>query len=226
MTKKRTTRKAKKSGGKSRARAGPVEVAQRQRHLSLLERVRQGRALTSKELAELDGYESAGKVRERPGESSMQLDIAAVEVVIGQKAAARFAGVTDRTIRRWERAGMPVGQRGDSRVYYKSILKQYADNEGPIDKLAAREREAVVRRKEMAALREQRMLEQVEGAFIPAEQYTAENVRKVAACRRALAASERKIQTQWPRLSKGNGWAAQQWLKAEHKAAIEKLVKE
>jgi len=49
------------------------------------------------------------------------------ELVKSQRLAGRYAGVSERTVRRWVKAGMPRTEAGQ---YFKAMLDVYKSNEG------------------------------------------------------------------------------------------------
>ena len=53
--------------------------------------------------------------------------LADAEIIKTQKEAAKYAKVSERTIRRWVTAGMPRTETGH---YIKAMLDFYRDNEG------------------------------------------------------------------------------------------------
>mgnify|MGYP001378561060 CR=1 FL=1 len=98
-----------------------VAVAEKQRHLKLLESVRGGQALSPGELEELRKFEeNSGNTHDASRNTHTGL-------IRDQKKAAKYAGVSDRTIRRWVKEKMPVTAEGWYIKHYLDIWKQ---NEG------------------------------------------------------------------------------------------------
>ena len=102
-----------------------VETAKQQRHLYLLQRVKAQKKLSAAELEELAEYEAMAKAKGKNKKKS-RLDYAASqadaddtgEVLATQAEAAKYAGVSKRTIRNWVQAGMPqAGTKGYLKLY-------------------------------------------------------------------------------------------------------------
>ena len=82
-----------------RKKVDVVEMAQKKRHLALLEKVQQGKSLSSSELAELKRFE--GKT-----------DLSATSVTSLEQVSAAF-DVSLRTVQRWVAQGMPRKENGE-----------------------------------------------------------------------------------------------------------------
>ena len=52
------------------------------------------------------------------------------DIIVGQKAAAGFLGVDQKTIQRWQKKGLPFELRARTKIYRKSDLSLFRDSEG------------------------------------------------------------------------------------------------
>ena len=140
-----------------------------------------------------------------------------------QTAAAAYAGVSRRTIRRWiHERNMPTVIL-DGKVYYaKSILdafKRNNDNERPLDLSRKETAEAEFRetRTQLAKLE----LAIRQGKYIARDEMEEQNVRKVVVLRRTLVGLGRKLA---PRLVGKKESAIRQMIDDEIKRAISKFA--
>ncbi|MFA6636721.1 MAG: hypothetical protein WCV56_06435 [Candidatus Omnitrophota bacterium] len=78
-----------------------VEMAQKKRHLALLEKVQQGKALSGAEMKDLRGFEE-----------KTESSAASVSVTSLERVAAAF-DVSLRTVQRWVAQGMPQKEGGE-----------------------------------------------------------------------------------------------------------------
>lgn len=102
-----------------------VEIAKKQRHLYLLQRVKGQKKLSAAELEELAEYEQMAKAGKQKSEVRNQKSESGADFTT-QKAAAAWAGVDVRTVQRWKKAGMPVIDLGAGRVgYTKAMLTKF-----------------------------------------------------------------------------------------------------
>jgi len=163
-----------------------VQLAHKQRHLQLLEKVKGGVSLTKPELQELESYEQAGK----PGPQKNQRAANSQELRT-QKQAARYAKVDERTIRRWAKRGMPRPPDGG---YQKWILDFYKQNEGQ-GPTGDRQRElkAQADLKETKAKLAQIELDIATGKLVAVEQIEQERIRRILVVKRALLGMGRKL---------------------------------
>lgn len=158
--------------------ADAVTVAQKRRHLHLLEKLRNGKALTAAEMTELKKLED----KKKPGQPKGTME--ADQLVRTQAEAARYVGVSERTIRRWIKNGMA---RTADKYYIKSVLEVYKQNEG--DKPSeARERkqEAEARLKEVNANLAEVKLTNIQGGFVRAEEVRKTDIEKILVLKRSL----------------------------------------
>ena len=178
-----------------------IEIAEKQRHLYLLTKVKNNRHLSPAELNELKKLESKTKKTKKRATSDKRRatsKIAADQIVKGQKAAAAYAGVSVRTIRNWKAEGMPVAADGG---YIKGFLDFYRKNEGqqPTEErkagLAADADYKTIRAKLLAI-----ELDVKQGRLIPAEEIEAGRVNRIITVKRALLGLGRKLAPQLARI--------------------------
>lgn len=183
-----------------------VEIAQKQRHLHLLTRIRNNRPLSRAELAELNEFENqmSGKKTTGPQEKNNgratkkdnKAEVAA-EIVETQEAAALYVGRNARTIRRWEKEGMFTAVKNGRKVYVKSQLKLFAENEGKKPtKARSRRDEGEASLKETRAELAKLELHEKQGRFILKEESERVNIQKILAVKRALLGQGRKLALQ------------------------------
>lgn len=103
-----------------------VTLAEKQRLRLLLTKVKNDESLTKSELNELKLLESK-YTSPSTGKSREKVAFAKDEVVETQVGAAQYAGVSERTIRRWVKSGM---MRTERKFYIKSQLDIFKLNEG------------------------------------------------------------------------------------------------
>ena len=97
----------------------------------MLEKIKNNQPLTKAELEELTEKEKKNKQRKgakkpRSGDKDSPL----AGGLNSQKAAAKYAKVNTRTIRRWVQAGMPTGKLDGKTIYIAEMLDFYKLNEG------------------------------------------------------------------------------------------------
>ena len=116
------------------------------------------------------------------------------QVVLGQKAAAAYAGVSVRTIRNWKAAGMPVAEGGG---YIKGMLDFYRKNEG-LQPTAERKAglAADADYKTVRAKLLQMELDVKQGRLLAADEIEAGRVNRILAVKRALLGLGRKLAPQ------------------------------
>ena len=176
-----------------------VEIAEKQRHLYLLTKVKNNRHLSPAELNELKKLESkTKKTKKRATSDKRRTTIMADQIVKGQKLAAAYAGVSVRTIRNWKSDGMPVAADGG---YIKGFLDFYKKNEGrqPTEErkagLAADADYKTIRAKLLAI-----ELDVKQGRLIPADEIEAGRINRIITVKRALLGLGRKLAPQLARI--------------------------
>jgi len=202
-----------------------VEIAEKQRHLYLLERVKNNKTLSKGELDELAELEKKqqkstkrGKARTCPERSRR---IAAEQIIKTQKEAAQYASVNTRTIRRWIKNGMPRTEQG---FYIKGMLDFYKKNEGTApDEDRLRQQKAEASLKETKSQLAELELKFKQGEFLNRADYEKQQVAKVIAVKRALLGMGRKLA---PRLAKlRNTRKVQAIINEEVRNIIERFAK-
>jgi len=167
-----------------------VEIAEKQRHLYLLGKVRNNQPLTKGELDELAGYEKKTSVKNKAGRKSKDR-IADDRIIKTQKDAAEYAGVDPRTVRRWVKNKMPRTEEG---WYIKSMLDYFKEHDGQrVTESKERHKEAEADLKSYKAQLAELELAEKQGQFLLAADVREENVRKVVTLKRALLGLGRKV---------------------------------
>lgn len=165
-----------------------IDVAVKQRHKALLTKIRNGQALTPREIEELRRYESPAAADEQaPPENA----------ITTQAEAAAYCGVSTRTLRTWEKEyalrdanGRYIVDRLDERIAARSI------DDNP---LKTRILTADAEHKEVRAELGRIQLAIKRGELVPAETIAAERIERIGETRRVLLAMIRKL----PPLLKG-----------------------
>ncbi|HIJ70675.1 MAG TPA: hypothetical protein HPP87_04840 [Planctomycetes bacterium] len=185
--------KKKRKNGEAGQKQDPVEIARKQRHIQLLDKVRQGRALGKAEIAELAELEAASQTA-----AGVPAKLDPADVCRSQVEAAAFTGVTQRTIRRWKAEGMPVTKYGH---YPKYILIEWAargkDGAGEAESDKARLRRAEADLKEVKAQHAKLLLEIEQGEWVRREEVETKWVEMTLAFKRALLGAGRKLAGKW-----------------------------
>ena len=125
--------------------------------------------------------------------------IASDHIVVGQKAAAEYAGVSVRTIRYWKAAGMPVAEGGG---YIKGMLDFYKKNEGlqpTEEKKQALSADADYKTTRARLL--QMELDVKQGKLLPADDIAAGRVARILTVKRALLGLGRQLAPQLAKLT-------------------------
>jgi phage terminase Nu1 subunit (DNA packaging protein) len=114
------------------------------------------------------------------------------ELVKTQRLAGRYAGVSERTIRRWVEAGMP---RTGAGYYFRAMLDVYKTNEGSQPTRAKkRKEEASAEKTEWQAAKLKRELEIEQGKLVRIDdEYLRNEVRRHMAVNRSLNGLSRKV---------------------------------
>lgn len=111
-----------------------------------------------------------------------------------QKAAAKYAKVNTRTIRRWVANGMPTGKLKGKTIYIAEMLDFYKESEGnqgsPDRK---REQKAQADYKTTKATLLELELKIKQGELIEREQIERENIRKILTVKRGIFGMVRKV---------------------------------
>jgi len=180
----------------------PVEVAIKQRHLYLLSKIKTSQPLNKKEIEELTELEHRSKkqMTRSPGQGIQDSggDLAAEQIITTQKEAAKYAGVSTRTIRRWTNAGM---SRTEAGCYIKSMLDFYRAHEGSAPtKDKERQQTADADAKEVKAKLLAMELELKQGQLVHRDEMERENIRKIITVKRALLGQGRKLASRLARL--------------------------
>ena len=174
-----------------------MEIAEKQRHIHLLDKVRNNRALTKKELEELAGLEEKNKkkkAKKTNGKNARAAEIAAAELISTQKDAANYAGVSTRTIRRWANEGMLTVTADGKKKFIKSQLDFFKRNAG---KEATEEKKkgqmADAQYKDAKAKLMQMELQIKQGQLIKLDEVETGRVERIQAVKRVLLVLPRKL---------------------------------
>ena len=113
------------------------------------------------------------------------------ELVKSQRLAGRYAGVSERTVRRWVKAGMPRTAAGH---YFKAMLDVYKSNEGSQPTEAKKKGQtADAEYKDAKAKLMQMDLDVREGQLVPLGEIEQGRVQRILAVKRALMGQGRKL---------------------------------
>ena len=175
-----------------------VQIAAKQRHLYLLQRVKNNQPLSRKELEELAKHEGksppkAADGTKRRSSKTIAAEIRTDNILFSQREAARHAKVNTRTVRRWEEAGMPTGIIEGKKCYFKDQIDIFKNQGGKPSEAKNRQQEAEANVKELKAKLLEIELKIKQGELIERDKIETHNVRKVAAVKRALLGLGRKI---------------------------------
>ena len=172
-----------------------VAIAEKQRLRLLLTKVKKDEPLTKSELNELRLLESK-YISPSNGKTREKIAFAKDEVVETQVGAAKYAGVSERTIRRWVQAGM---MRTERKFYIKSQLDIFKQNEGQapnVHKVRATKATADVREAQAALLNLE--LSSKQDLFHSVEECNKRTSIQIQAVKRALMGLGRKVSLQFP----------------------------
>ena len=173
-----------------------ISIAEKQRLTLLLTKVKDNEPLTKSELNELRLLESRyaspsnGRTREK-------VAFAKDEVIETQVAAATYAGVSERTIRRWVKSGM---MRTERKFYIKSQLEIFRQNEGQAPnehKVRATKATADVREAQAALLNLE--LSSKQDLFHSVNVCRQRSSVQIQTVKRALMGMGRKMSLQFPK---------------------------
>ena len=171
----------------------PVEIASKQRHLFLLNKIKNNKPLTAAELAELTEKEKKAKAKKTREKKTAS--IAAEQFLTTQKAAARYVGKDERTIRRWLENGMERIKQVDGKyLYIKSVLDFFQRNEGKEpDEYKEQLNKATAGHKEIKRELDEIRLNIEKKKFINAEEIQMQRLRKITEVKRVLMGLTRKL---------------------------------
>ena len=139
---------------------------------------------------------SKNSSRSRRTPKSDKSAMADAELVKTQKEAAKYSGVSERTIRRWVKAGMP---RTENNRYIRKMLDFFAENEGSQPtKAKTRKEEASANKTEHQAEQLKRELEIEKGKLVYIDEYLNNEVKRHLAVNRSLGALPRIVAARVP----------------------------
>ncbi|MGA2324296.1 MAG: hypothetical protein ABSG22_10655 [Sedimentisphaerales bacterium] len=116
------------------------------------------------------------------------------DIVVGQKAAAKFIDVDEKTIQRWQKKGLPWSLRDRTKTYRKSDLKLFKDSEGAtINPHKQREQISAADIKQTKAQLLELELKEKQGLLISKEDVEKKNIRQIITVRRKLGGLGRNL---------------------------------
>lgn len=107
-----------------------VEIAKKKRHLFLLEKLRSGRQLNAAEIRDIEKMETKNIEHRTSNDERAAATVDGTRICKTQSEAAKYAGVSTRTIQRWLEDGMLAAQMGGKAVYIKDELDRFKLNKG------------------------------------------------------------------------------------------------
>ena len=120
--------------------------------------------------------------------------IADGEIIRTQALAGRYAGVSERTVRRWVKAGMPKTEAGH---YIKAMLDFYKKNEGNQPTEAKKKGQtADAEYKDAKARLMQMELEVKQGTLVPLAEIEQGRIKRILMVKRALLGLGRQMAPQ------------------------------
>jgi len=175
-----------------------VEIAQKQRHLFLLEKINANRPLSRLELEELAKLEKQQKEKKgkskKSGGRNKKHTIADSQILKTQTEAAEYAGVDTRTIRRWKKEGLPITDDG---YYIKGMLDIFKKNKGQqISEDRQKQESAETDLKETKAKLLKIELKIKQGQLIDIAEIEKGRVGRIQAVKQALLGQGRRIAKQ------------------------------
>lgn len=177
-----------------------VEIAQKQRYLHLLGKIKANQTLTAAEIKELEVFEMASRKSPEGDEN----------VIRSQKEAAAYCKVSVRTIRNWEKehtlkdaAGNYLTDRLDARI---------AERDAEKNPLRTRLLTAQATRQEVNAQLAEIQLKIKQGELVPREDIDTQRLERILETRRVLLSLIRKLP---PRLKDKNLKDMQEIVKEE-----------
>lgn len=164
---------------KNSAGSKVFELAKTKRHIHLMEKVQQGKVLTSTELKELQLLEGA--------------DVPS-GVVDSQEAVAQIFGVSARTISNWIRDGMP--RRPDGRYELKEIYAWKAERDGPANEDTQGLKHWSAEHRQYKALIAKLEYQQKLGQLVTREEVEAGRIQRILTIKSALLALPQRLAAQ------------------------------
>lgn len=184
----------------SKADVDAVGIASKQRHLYLLNRVKNGQALTKAELEELAEHEKKSKEIKATAKEQSAV-IAPDQIIEGAQEAAKYAGVSPRTIRRWVQEGMFVGKRAGKKIYIKNMLDVFRLQQGKdLTEDRKREQKADADYKTIKTQLLELELKIKQGQLVAVETLERERITRILAVKRAFLGLGRNLAPQLSRL--------------------------
>jgi hypothetical protein len=117
----------------------------------------------------------------------------ASDVILGQHAAAKFAGIDEKTIQRWQKRGLPFGLRDRKKTYRKSDLMLFKDSEGAANPHREREQKAKAGITEKKETLLELQINKEQRLFISREEMTKKIIAQLAVFRRMHEKFDREI---------------------------------
>lgn len=164
------------------------EVAKKQRHLSLLKKVKENKPLTSGELGELAKYEDKSKKKKTPVTEGTAFNT--------QKQAAAYAGVDVRTVRRWVAAGKLNKQYNKGKeVYYQKDIDELLKEERSEEVVKNKSKliRAETKFKEARADMAIHQLEKDLKNYIHVSAVRSQQIKRIGVIKKALLSAARKL---------------------------------
>jgi uncharacterized protein with FMN-binding domain len=172
------------------SRMNILSTATKQRHLSLLEKMKAGRALTAAEIKELEKYEMAKTKTRQEAQGTRQKAVKDKAYIATQTAAAKYAHVDVRTIRRWQTEGLV---RDVKLGYLREQLTAYAAANGRPTNDKTRKDKAEADYREAKARLAQIELDIKEGRLVEIEAVKRFMIEQVTAAKRRLLGVGQKV---------------------------------
>jgi len=171
-----------------------LEIAAKQRHLHLLEKIRNGKRLSKSELKELEEFETLSKKTKKKTakkKTQTKTDKNLGRIFTTQKKAAEYLGVSVRTIRNYVKRGMPLV---DGKKYSSVFLDQMKVNDGSLaDEIKDRKNEAEAENKTLKNKLLTIDLEIRQGKLIPIDEVEAGRVARIQEIKTVLMGLPRKL---------------------------------
>ena len=170
-------------------RMDTVAIAKKQRHVYLLNKIRNGgKGLSARELDELKEYESAAAEQTQNSKPETQNS-----AITSQTAAADYCGVSARTMRNWEKEHSVKDSRGN---YILATLDQLRINQTGDGGSSSIKKRLLVADAEHKELRSELVKIEIDsrtGKLIPIEEIDRQRVSRIIEVRRVLMSLVRKL---------------------------------